>query len=68
MYLSLFILKIFYLFTYLLGFKVFFFFLNAYLFDCAMSYLGHTGSSIFVAACGIFSCGFGIMVKIVKAL
>ena len=33
-----------------------------------MSYLGHAGSLIFVAACGIFSCGFGIMVKIVKTL
>ena len=40
MYLSLFILKIFYLFTYLFGCKLFFSF-YAYFFDCAMSYLGH---------------------------
>ena len=65
MYLSFFILKIFiYLFIWL---QTFFFF-YVYLFDCAMSYLGHAGSSIFVAACGIFSCGFGIMVKTVKTL
>ena len=28
-----------------------------YLFDCIKSQLQHLGSSIFIAACGIFSCG-----------
>ena len=55
MNLSLFILKIFYLLTYLFIWLQVFLFFDAYLFDCAVSYLGHAGSLIFVAACGIFS-------------
>lgn len=34
-----------------------FFFCNIYLFYCAESWLQHGGLSIFVAVCGIFSCG-----------